>query len=244
MDFDSLFLYGGEPLLCMDTIRKIASETDKQLWLETNGLLLPKHIEELLRINIRPFVSLDSFDYEINCRCRPMRPNEFNDLVSVIKEYKLDIINNIYAGLRGTKEFYNTCKQLGIKCDTYPVITPQNCEDVSCIEELPIDVLVFLGRHQTPHTRPKLRLHVDGYVSRIFDPGSMRISHISKWEPRMESLGELPYPKSCESCEVFGKCMFLSYFCYWAWIYDQMGILHASFGCKASKAIYRRRFDV
>jgi sulfatase maturation enzyme AslB (radical SAM superfamily) len=247
---DTLFMYGGEPLLQKDVILKIMEEfPDQNYIVETNGCLLTEELMEyFVDKQAAVVLSLDSFDYEKNNRGRNVTKQQFDNIIRIIHQYKqyqkLVLMCSIHEQTEDFNNYYEIVQKLGLPMEIYLIVSGQRCDIRSTpfyaqYKSYPSAVKAAMTQFwDHPNVIPKLRVHCNGMVSRSLNYDSRYdICHVSQWEEGMRTSGILPYPKSCELCRCFMNCFFMHTFPQWAYELEQEKMLHHTFACQASKLL-------
>lgn len=226
---DELFFYGGEATLAFDLLKQVVlANKGLKYSVEINAKVLKdEHINFFKEHDFRIYISLDGIDEKANAP-RKMKQEHIERIKDMfIKNPNITLVISVHNQSSGVAEFVEWIKQNAHKHNTnafemYLVVSPQPCE---LSDEFLANLDFYrqnLGGLSPAKFKPKLRVHVDGTISRSHKRGVDNYNKLSK---------------SCAKCEKVNSCHGRNTFNSMICELDDAGILNQTFICKAGKVL-------
>lgn len=225
-----LVLYGGEPMIEQDTIKKIISMfPNKKYLIYTNGTIWNKKIFDRMD---KIVVTIESFFYEDAIKYRNLSQEQHKKTIDLIMMYKnkTEILHNIYPTSHD-KNFYRMANLLGVNVQSYPIILNSS---VFKFNKSILESNLF--HYMQPNRFPKIRLLEDGTVTRDMR-GIYNYCHIDNWKDEYKDK-PLPIHNKCLKCKYLNYCPASSIFPHF--VYDILNKQDKPHFCKMTEAVYGR----
>lgn len=244
----TLFLFGGEPLICLSLVKQIIETIPRNIILITNGLLLTDDLMDyFIKHKVQVTISLDSFNRDGNLG-RPFTENQFKNILRLLNKYgsyeHLYILGCIDENSFGVVEFYTELINRELAHQLRLVSSEHVCDIKTTsfyreYKQYPSELKEsFTAENKVPNSRvDKLRLHPDGTISRTYIPGKSVLCHVDTWDDSIHTLYPDTYAKECLQCEYFSRCIVAGGFTVWTHEVSSRGILQQTFCCQASKLL-------
>lgn len=222
-----LVLYGGEPMVEKETIKKILKEfPNKKFLIYTNGTIWDDEIFNRLD---KIVVTIESFFYEEAKKYRPMSKEQHQKSIDLVRKYrdKTEILHNIYPTSHD-KYFYRMARLLDIPVQSYPIVL--NTDEFKFDDSM-LEAPIF--SYMPPNRLPKMRLLEDGTLTRDMR-GIHNICHIDDWDENKDH--PLPIAEKCLQCKYLNKCPASNIFPHF--VYDILKHREKPHFCKLTERIH------
>lgn len=195
---EKIRLSGGEPLIRKDIVKiteKIASLNFKDISITTNGILLEKYAEDLVKVGLsRVNVSLDTLNPELY---------KFITRSNNLESVKKGIIAAVKAGLNPVKinmvimkdlntneidEMFQFCKENNVILQLIELLKTENCDDTDFINKHHFDIHILEEDFENRADKVKVRKFMQGRKKYFIDNGEIEI------------VKPMDNTKFCENC--------------------------------------------
>ena len=195
-----IVLYGGEPMVAATRIMEIMKLfPDKKYMIYTNGTIVNEVVFDALD---KIVITMESFLYQEAVKYRRLTRAQLDTNFYIIDKYKdkVELLHNIYP-LFHDKYFYRMARTAGVNVQTYPLIL--NTSEMS-VDVSKLDKGLFAEKVETPLVYPKLRLLVNGDITRDMR-GKNIIGNIMDMNcPHVDS--PLEVSDKCKACKYYLHC--------------------------------------